>query len=199
MDRQIWRKAEDIPLFSIIVFSERCDLKKVTVSNENVKVIKRDRMYNTVKTIWDAYPDVLSKEQINELTFKLKELTNVDEAVKKAHVENIEKKYDKKPNVKEDIEKVREVSQEKEQELSKKIALEVAKELSQEASPKVTEEIKKKIVLETPQKSSQDKICPRCGGKLVLRTAKKGANAGKKFYGCERFPKCRYIENSVKS
>ena len=67
MDRQIWRKAEDIPLFSIIVFSERCDLKKVTVSNENVKVIKRDRMYDTVKTIWDAYPDVLSKEQIKKL------------------------------------------------------------------------------------------------------------------------------------
>ena len=96
-------------------------------------------MYDTVKTIWDAYRDVLSKEQINGLTFKLKELTNVDEAVKKAHVENVEKKYDKKPNVKEDIEKVREVSQEKEQELSKKIALEAAKELSQEASPKVTE------------------------------------------------------------
>ncbi len=32
----------DIPLFSLIVFSERCELKKVTVESPNVKVIKRN-------------------------------------------------------------------------------------------------------------------------------------------------------------
>ena len=37
-------------------------------------------------------------------------------------------------------------------------------------------------------------ICPRCGGKLVLRTAKKGENAGNSFYGCSNFPKCRYTK-----
>ena len=31
--------------------------------------------------------------------------------------------------------------------------------------------------------------------KLVLRTAKKGENAGNQFYGCSAFPKCRYIQN----
>lgn len=39
------------------------------------------------------------------------------------------------------------------------------------------------------------KICPKCGNKLILRTAKKGNNAGNQFYGCSMFPKCRYIEN----
>ena len=39
------------------------------------------------------------------------------------------------------------------------------------------------------------KICPRCGSMLVLRTAKKGTNAGKQFYGCSAFPKCRYVKN----
>lgn len=34
--------------------------------------------------------------------------------------------------------------------------------------------------------------CPRCGGKLVLRTAKKGAHSGNQFLGCSSFPKCRY-------
>ncbi|WP_373119180.1 topoisomerase DNA-binding C4 zinc finger domain-containing protein [Holdemania massiliensis] len=34
-------------------------------------------------------------------------------------------------------------------------------------------------------------ICPRCGGKLLLRTAKKGQNTGKYFYGCANFPQCR--------
>ncbi len=35
--------------------------------------------------------------------------------------------------------------------------------------------------------------CPRCGSPLVLRTARRGPNAGSEFYGCSSFPKCRYI------
>ena len=38
-------------------------------------------------------------------------------------------------------------------------------------------------------------ICPRCGAELVLRTARRGASAGKQFYGCSSFPKCRFIMN----
>ena len=37
--------------------------------------------------------------------------------------------------------------------------------------------------------------CPFCGRQLVLRTAKKGANAGKQFYGCSGFPTCRYTKS----
>ena len=40
-----------------------------------------------------------------------------------------------------------------------------------------------------------DLKCPRCGNPLVLRTAKKGDNAGNQFYGCSTYPKCRYIQN----
>lgn len=44
--------------------------------------------------------------------------------------------------------------------------------------------------------SNEDKlVCPRCGNPLVLRTAKKGDNAGNQFYGCSTYPKCRYIRN----
>lgn len=38
-------------------------------------------------------------------------------------------------------------------------------------------------------------VCPRCGGKLVVRTAAKGNRQGKRFLGCSNYPKCRYIEN----
>src|SRR5664279_1695465 len=31
--------------------------------------------------------------------------------------------------------------------------------------------------------------CPKCGGELKLRTAKRGANAGKQFYGCANWKK----------
>lgn len=45
---------------------------------------------------------------------------------------------------------------------------------------------------------SEELKCPRCGSPLVLRTAKKGDNAGNQFYGCSSFPKCRYIQNIEK-
>lgn len=39
------------------------------------------------------------------------------------------------------------------------------------------------------------KICPRCGRPMKIRVAKKGANAGRKFWGCTGFVKgCRYTE-----
>lgn len=33
--------------------------------------------------------------------------------------------------------------------------------------------------------------CPMCSSPMVERTAKRGPNAGGRFYGCSRFPKCR--------
>jgi len=36
-----------------------------------------------------------------------------------------------------------------------------------------------------------DVRCPKCGSLMVLRTAKRGPNAGEKFYGCSRYPKCK--------
>lgn len=37
--------------------------------------------------------------------------------------------------------------------------------------------------------------CPRCGAAMVKRKAAKGPNAGKEFYGCTNYPKCRGIIN----
>lgn len=34
-------------------------------------------------------------------------------------------------------------------------------------------------------------ICPRCGNPMVLRTAGRGDNKGKPFWGCREFPTCR--------
>lgn len=36
-------------------------------------------------------------------------------------------------------------------------------------------------------------VCPRCGGPMINRIAKQGANAGNPFWGCSRFPDCRGI------
>ncbi len=40
--------------------------------------------------------------------------------------------------------------------------------------------------------SSAAKKCPKCHSDLVSRVAKRGPNAGNKFFGCSSFPKCRY-------
>lgn len=37
---------------------------------------------------------------------------------------------------------------------------------------------------------------PWCGGNLVLRTAKTGKYAGKNFYGCSNYPRCKFIQNT---
>lgn len=43
--------------------------------------------------------------------------------------------------------------------------------------------------LEAPQTATP--ACPLCGSGMVHRMARKGANAGKAFWGCERYPGCR--------
>lgn len=35
-------------------------------------------------------------------------------------------------------------------------------------------------------------VCPRCGGKLVERTAHRGQAAGETFVGCQHYPRCRF-------
>ena len=82
---------EDIPLFSIIVFSERCTLK--IKGETSVPVIKRDSLYATIRNAWKKSEDKLSDEQVNELYEKLKELTFVSKEDKQKHVENIKKKF----------------------------------------------------------------------------------------------------------
>lgn len=48
------------------------------------------------------------------------------------------------------------------------------------------------VKINTASTTSQ---CPICQSNLVLRTAKKGTNAGSQFYGCESFPRCRYTRS----
>lgn len=35
-------------------------------------------------------------------------------------------------------------------------------------------------------------VCPRCGGRLVVRISRNGPNPGRKFFGCSSYPKCKY-------
>ncbi|WP_419168783.1 NERD domain-containing protein [Halobacteriovorax sp.] len=37
--------------------------------------------------------------------------------------------------------------------------------------------------------------CPRCGGKLLKKVARRGKNAGGEFLGCVNYPRCRFTRD----
>ena len=39
-----------------------------------------------------------------------------------------------------------------------------------------------------------ERKCPACGSAMALRTAKSGASAGRQFFGCSTFPKCKVMQ-----
>ena len=44
-----------------------------------------------------------------------------------------------------------------------------------------------------PTSLDSEPSCPSCGGAMQKRAAKKGANAGRMFWGCKGYPQCRGI------
>ncbi|TCS36412.1 NERD domain-containing protein [Reinekea marinisedimentorum] len=49
--------------------------------------------------------------------------------------------------------------------------------------------------LKTRADKNAERKCPKCGSSMVLRTVKRGENAGKEFWGCSGFPKCRVVQD----
>ena len=47
-------------------------------------------------------------------------------------------------------------------------------------------------VISLRRRFSSTTVCPKCGARLVERTARKRPNAGTKFLGCENFPECKF-------
>jgi len=50
------------------------------------------------------------------------------------------------------------------------------------------------VQIQKPEPETTDKICPKCGKPLIIRTSRFG-----RFYACSDFPKCRYTENIINS
>lgn len=80
---------ESIPVHSVIVFSERCTLKKVSVSSPEIAVIKRDNVRRTVMNIDSNTGDVLPSNKVLELYEKLYPYSQASAELKQAHVDGI--------------------------------------------------------------------------------------------------------------
>ena len=155
---------ETIPMHSVIVFSERCILKKVDITSPNVAVINRDQVYETVLTIDSKSTSELTPGKVIELYEKLYPCSQVSEDVRQAHIDSINARIQQEDKDKEGNEVIEDRSD-------------------------------SEVNVETPIETEEQISCPKCGAPLVMRVAKKGENAGRNFYGCSSFPKCRYIQN----
>lgn len=99
-------KVDESLIKSIIVFSERCTIKKIEVNSVNIKVINRFELKKTIDKLIDNSPKVFEEGKIIELYYELKQYTCVNDKVKENHIEQINQKHNlqfdsKKPNLKE--------------------------------------------------------------------------------------------------
>lgn len=78
---------------SYIVFSERCELKKVPENTEQYVITKRNYLLDLINKDIADKQDIFTNEEIDEIARKLEPLTNASQEVKDKHIENIEKKY----------------------------------------------------------------------------------------------------------
>lgn len=174
---------EQIPMHSIITFSDRCTLKSVEIKSNDVSVINRYNVFNVVTEICNRISnELLTTEQINDIYNKLYQFTQIDSLTKEQHVSAIRNNLQPQTIASQSI--VHESSVENIVQTNDNQQIEVTTEVSvvTNAEPAI------ESVQETPK-------CPRCNSALVLRTATRGANAGNQFYGCSNYPKCRYIKN----
>jgi len=82
----------DCVYHSIIVFSERCTLKNITLTSSEVKVINRYQVLSTVQSIIRSSTKTLSLEEIDMIYNLLYPLTQISDHDKAVHVQNIQSK-----------------------------------------------------------------------------------------------------------
>ena len=84
---------EEIPMYSLIVFSNRCQIKELSWSDPNVYICHADGVTGTVSEIWRENPDALDDEMIADIESRLLPLTNVSSQEKRQHVEDLRSRY----------------------------------------------------------------------------------------------------------
>lgn len=91
-------KVDDSFIKSIIVFSERCTIKKMEVYSNNIKVINRFQLRKTIENLIDNSPRVFEEGRIIELYYELKTYTQVSDEVKEIHIEQVKQKQNLEHN-----------------------------------------------------------------------------------------------------
>ena len=186
---------EQVPMRSIIVFSDRCTLKSVQIRSNDISVINRYNVSSVISGICNQIPnDLLTDNDITEIYNKLYPYTQVNEIAKMQHVANIHNNLNPQP-----IQQVKEtptpvISQTEPETVIEQPAAVVTETITTTEEKTITENIEPTTADTTEQQILK---CPKCNGDLILRTATRGANAGQQFYGCSNYPKCKYIQSII--
>ena len=79
----------EIPLYSYIIFSERCELKNIKLTSSENTVINRQHILRAVTDLANYKGHILSPQQINDIYFKLYRTSQLSEFEKQEHINNI--------------------------------------------------------------------------------------------------------------
>ncbi len=79
----------DLVYRSYIVFSERCTLKRITVTSPNVRVIKRGAVAGTIKQDMMCSCHRLTTQEVDRIYTSLQRYARADAAMRESHVQNI--------------------------------------------------------------------------------------------------------------
>ena len=185
--REFFSDYKDVPIFSLVVFSERCELKKITLHSNNALVIKRDQLKSTFKKQIQG-KSKCSSEMMKNIYQRLLPLCKMDDEVKQQHTDRInDLKYSSKGPIDDSETEGDSVEPVKGNNVN------MIKAKVTEPGSFTTLGDKPQIMIEMPEKEDTiDKPgqCPRCNAALIERKGKNGP-----FIGCSGFPKCRYTSN----
>ena len=140
----------DIPVYSVVSFSDRCTFKDVQTTSDDVFVIYQSDLPDVVWRVkMRNTTNCLSETEIAMLYNQLFPYSQVGESTKEQHKMNIHQM-----------------------------------------------QYRENMRNFTNGVDDQGRLkCPKCSGHLVVRTARRGVGAGKSFYGCSRYPECKYTRN----
>lgn len=82
----------DFPIYSYIVFSDRCELKKIGLTSTEHVVINRRALSSHIRRNFEKSGCKLSVTEIDSLYTRLYPLTQITEEQKALHIKNIEQK-----------------------------------------------------------------------------------------------------------
>ena len=90
--RQFLGDESRLPFYSYIVFSDRCTLKEIILTSGNHFVINRYNIFAAIRDNAMRVGKQLEQKEIDSLYEKLYPLTQISEAQKLAHIENVQRK-----------------------------------------------------------------------------------------------------------
>ncbi|MDE7201805.1 MAG: NERD domain-containing protein, partial [Lachnospiraceae bacterium] len=82
---------DDIPVYSVIVFSDKCSLMNVNVSTKSARVIQCKEVKSMVDSLGGQTKHKLDIRQIYELYSRLYPFTQVNSEIKERHIGDVEK------------------------------------------------------------------------------------------------------------